>query len=113
MKLSIIICTYNREKELRRALECVFGQKTSFGFEVIVGNDCSTDGTEELLASFKERYPEILKVSSLEKNSGVGTNWAKAMMLAQGEYIAFLDQCISSIFYFPLTCRLPGESKSK
>lgn len=91
MKLSIIICTYNREKELKRALECVFGQKTSFGFEVIVGNDCSTDGTEKLLASFKERYPEVLKVSSLEKNSGVGTNWAKAMMLARGEYIAFLD----------------------
>ena len=91
MKLSIIICTYNRAKELQRALECVFGQQTNFDFEVVVGNDCSTDGTESLLASFKERYPERLKVSTLEKNSGVGTNWAKAMMLAQGEYIAFLD----------------------
>lgn len=91
MKLSVIICTYNREKELKRALECVFGQKTSFGFEVIVGNDCSTDGTLALLASFKEKYPDSLVVNTLEKNSGVGTNWAKAVMLARGEYIAFLD----------------------
>lgn len=91
MKLSIIICTYNRERELKRALECVFGQKTSFDFEVIVGNDCSTDGTAELLASFQAKYPDNLVVNTLEKNSGVGTNWAKAVMLAQGEYLAFLD----------------------
>lgn len=91
MKLSIIICTYNREKELKRALECVFGQKTSFDFEVIVGNDCSTDGTAELLASFQAKYPDNLVVNTLEKNSGVGTNWAKAVILAQGEYLAFLD----------------------
>lgn len=91
MKLSIIICTYNREKELKRALECVFGQKTSFGFEVIVGNDCSTDGTAGLLASFQAKYPGRMIVSALEKNSGVGTNWAKAVMQAQGEYFAFLD----------------------
>ena len=91
MKLSIIICTYNREKELKRALECVFGQKTSFDFEVIVGNDCSTDGTAEVLLSYQEKYNDRLVVNTLEKNSGVGTNWAKAVMLAQGEYLAFLD----------------------
>jgi glycosyltransferase involved in cell wall biosynthesis len=91
MKLSVIICTYNREKELKRALECVFGQQVNFSFEVIVGNDCSTDGTPALLASFKEKHSESLVVNTLEKNSGVGTNWAKAVMLARGEYLAFLD----------------------
>ena len=91
MKLSIIICTYNREKELKRALECIFGQRTDFDFEVVVGNDCSTDGTDELLASYQRKYHSRLVVSTLEHNSGVGTNWAKAVMLAQGEYIAFLD----------------------
>ena len=91
MKLSVIICTYNREKELKRALECVFGQQVNFSYEVIVGNDCSTDGTPALLASFKEKHPESLVVNTLERNSGVGTNWAKAVMLARGEYIAFLD----------------------
>lgn len=91
MKLSIIVCTYNRKKELERALDCVFGQKTDFAFEVVVGNDCSTDGTAALLASLKEKYPDKLVVNTLEQNSGVGTNWAKAVMLAQGEYLAFLD----------------------
>lgn len=91
MKLSIIICTYNRKKELERALDCVFGQKTDFAFEVVVGNDCSTDGTAALLASLKEKYPDKLVLNTLEQNSGVGTNWAKAVMLAQGEYLAFLD----------------------
>lgn len=91
MKLSIIICTYNRVKELKRAIECVLGQKTSFDFEVIVGNDRSTDGTAEMLLSYQEKYNDRLVVNTLEKNSGVGTNWAKAVMLAQGEYLAFLD----------------------
>ena len=91
MKLSIIICTYNRKKELERALDCVFGQKTDFTFEVVVGNDCSTDGTKDILKAFQEKYEERLVVSTLEKNCGVGTNWAKAVMLAQGEYLAFLD----------------------
>ena len=91
MKLSIIICTYNRKKELERALDCVFGQKTDFIYEVVVGNDCSTDGTEDILKAFQEKYEERLVVSTLEKNCGVGTNWAKAVMKAQGEYLAFLD----------------------
>lgn len=91
MKLSIIICTYNRKKELERALDCVFGQKTDFTFEVVVGNDCSTDGTDEVLKTYKEKYNERLVVSTLEKNCGVGTNWAKAVMLAPREHLAFLD----------------------
>ena len=91
MKLSIIVCTYNREKELKRALECVLGQNTSFDYEVVVGDDCSTDGTPVLLASFQEKYPNRLVVNRLEKNLGVGSNWAKAVMLAQGEYLTFLD----------------------
>ena len=91
MKLSIIICTYNRERELKRALTCVMGQQVNFEMEVVVGNDCSSDGTDALLASFQEKYPGLLIVNTLEKNSGVGTNWAKAVMLARGEYLAFLD----------------------
>ena len=91
MKLSIIICTYNREKELKRALTSVMGQQVNFEMEVVVGNDCSSDGTDALLESFQEKYPGLLIVNTLEKNSGVGTNWAKAVMLARGEYLAFLD----------------------
>ena len=60
MLLSIIICTYNRKKLLNRALECILNQQTDFPFEVIVGDDGSTDGTDELLAKYKEKFPDKL-----------------------------------------------------
>lgn len=52
LKLSVIICTYNRAKLLPEALDSVLNQKTDFDFEVIVGDDASTDGTHELLNDY-------------------------------------------------------------
>lgn len=91
VKLSVIVCTYNRKTLVSKALDSVIGQKTSFSFEVIVGDDCSTDGTRDLLLSYRNRYPEKIVLSFMTENSGIGANWATALMKARGEYVAFLD----------------------
>jgi hypothetical protein len=51
------------------ALASFFSQITTHPFEVIVRDDASTDGTGEILKSWQSRYPKILKVTSLEKNT--------------------------------------------
>ena len=91
LKLSVIICTYNRAKLLPEALDSVLNQKTDFDFEVIVGDDASTDGTRELLSGYQKKFPQKIVLSLMEKNCGIGANWATALMKARGKYVAFLD----------------------
>lgn len=84
MKVSVVISTYNRKDRLQRALDSVFTQ-TFKDFEVIVVDDGSTDGTEELCKSYDVQYKKITHFGkdTRPKNEGI--------KLAKGEYIAFLD----------------------
>ena len=66
--ISIVMLTYNHEKYIRQALDSILMQNTDFAFEVIIGDDCSTDKTAEILLEYKEKYPHI-KVLSL--NGGI------------------------------------------
>lgn len=91
LKLSVIICTYNRAKLLPEALDSVLNQKTDFDFEVIVGDDASTDGTHELLNDYLTKNPLRIVLSPMETNCGIGANWATGLMKARGKYVAFLD----------------------
>lgn len=87
----MIICTYNRANLLPEALDSVLSQKTDFDFEVIVGVDASTDGTRNLLNEYQRKHPDKIVLSLMETNSGIGANWATALMKARGKYVAFLD----------------------
>lgn len=89
--LSVIICTYNRVNLLKEALASVLGQKTNFQYEVIVGDDCSSDDTRSFLHKYHEADPGKVVLSLMQENSGIGANWATALKKAQGRYIAFLD----------------------
>jgi hypothetical protein len=67
--VSILCTTYNHARFIDMALASFFSQITTHPFEVIVRDDASTDGTGEILKSWQSRYPKILKVISLEKNT--------------------------------------------
>ena len=53
MLLSVCIRTYNQECFIAQALDSVLGQKTSFPFEIVVSDDCSKDGTKEILLDYQ------------------------------------------------------------
>lgn len=69
---SIMVCihcmTYNHEKYLANALEGFIMQKTDFPFVAVVIDDCSTDGTADVLHKYEEKYPEIIKAVYLKEN---------------------------------------------
>lgn len=90
-KVSVCVVTYNQEKYIEQCLESVLTQETDFNFEVIVGDDASTDKTKEIILSIQERYPEKLKVILHAKNIGAANNVFSTYRAATGKYIAHLD----------------------
>ena len=88
-EISVIMSVYNGETYLAEAIESVIGQ-TFENWELVVINDCSTDSTAEILASFAAR-DERIKVHTNEVNLKLPTSLNKAISLSQGKYIARMD----------------------
>lgn len=89
--VSICIFSYNYESYIGQAIDSILEQKTDFEIEIIVGDDCSTDRTREIVLEYKNKYPEIFILSFNEYNIGGTKNWIRTMNAASGKYIALLD----------------------
>ena len=87
--VSIIVPVYNGEAYLRRCLNCLVSQ-TVQNIEIIVVNDGSTDGTQDIIDEFRQKYPEKL-VAVTQANAGVSAARNHALSMARGTYIAFVD----------------------
>ncbi len=94
--VSIIMPTYNCAKFILETIDSVQAQ-TYQGWELIIVDDCSTDNTKEVLSAVLENDSRI-KYFCLEKNAGAAMARNKAMELAKGHYMAFLD---SDDIWFP------------
>lgn len=66
--LSVYVPTYNHEKYIVQALESIRMQKTRYCYEVLVGEDCSTDNTRAVLEQYEKKHPGFLKVYYREHN---------------------------------------------
>ena len=86
MKVSVIVPTYNNEATIAVALESIFAQRFQGGFEVIVVNDGSTDGTRAVLKEYGDRIRVVD-----QQNAGVAAARNTGIRAASGEYIALLD----------------------
>ena len=60
-KVSVCVITFNHEKYIRQCLQSIVDQETNFDFEVIVGDDCSKDGTREVVQEFAGKYLTIFQ----------------------------------------------------
>ncbi|RRQ50016.1 glycosyltransferase family 2 protein [Maribacter algicola] len=87
--VSIITPVYNSEKFLSYNIGTVQAQ-TYKNWEHILVDDCSTDGSQEVIKSFQEKDSRI-RYFRLQKNGGAAVARNKAIELANGNYIAFLD----------------------
>ncbi len=90
--LSVLFITYNHEKYLRQSLDSVLSQKTDFEFEIVIGEDCSTDGTRGILREYKDRFPDKIRLLFRDRNFGRPTlNVYETAMECRGRYIATLE----------------------
>jgi hypothetical protein len=85
--VTVVLPTFNRASLLVRAIRSVLGQ-TCQDWELIVVDDCSTDGTEQAVRSFSD---DRIKYIRHDRNRGAGAARNTGIDYARGEYVAFLD----------------------
>jgi glycosyltransferase involved in cell wall biosynthesis len=93
MKVSVCMITYNHERFIAQAIESVVTQETDFAYELVVGEDCSTDRTREICVTYQQKYPDRIRLLLHDKNLGMWgkPNFIKTFNACQGEYIAILE----------------------
>lgn len=83
--------TYNHARFIAQALESVLMQKVNFQYEILISEDCSTDGTREIVVDFHKRFPAKIRLLLSEQNLHSNEIVVRGIQSAQGQYIALLD----------------------
>lgn len=90
-KVSVCVIAYNHAKSIGACLQSILDQDTDFTFEVVVGDDCSSDGTQEILREYASRFPGIVRPIFQSSNTGGGPNFLAVHAAARGQFIAHVD----------------------
>lgn len=86
--ISVIILSYNQVDTIGRALDSVLAQKVDCAMEIVVADDCSTDGTDRVVSEYIRRYPERIRLLPRQSNMGLRANYFDALDHCRGRYIA-------------------------
>lgn len=93
--VSISCITYNHSAYIRQCLDGMLMQHTTFGFEILIHDDCSTDGTDDIIREYVSKFPQIIKPLFEEENQyqqgkPIGTVvWN--LPRAKGKYVALCE----------------------
>lgn len=89
-RISVYITSYNQKNYLLEAIESVLNQTLS-PYEVIIVDDCSTDGSQEVIASYASRYPDLITPIYHTHNQGVAQSRIEALQAVTGDYVTYVD----------------------
>jgi len=89
--VSVWMTTYNHEPYIARAIEGVLMQETAFPIELVIGEDCSTDRTREIVMDYQKRRPDVIRVITSDRNVGLFENDRRVNQALRGEYVAFCE----------------------
>jgi glycosyltransferase involved in cell wall biosynthesis len=97
--VSVCVQTYNHEPFIAEALDSILEQRTSFPFEVLVGEDDSTDVTRPIVQDYERRYPELIRAFYhrgddklyIDGRKTGRRNFVNNLRNARGKFIALLD----------------------
>lgn len=91
MVISVIIPVFNAEESIEKCLDSIKNQTWKGEFEIIVINDGSTDRSEKILESYRQKNPEMPILLINQQNGGVSKARNTGLKIAKGDYIALLD----------------------
>ncbi len=90
--VAVSMITYNHEKYIAQAIESVLEQVAPFDFELVIGDDASTDKTFDIVSGYAARYPDLIRVLKSGPNVGSQRNFFRTYLECRGsQYIALLD----------------------
>ena len=90
-KVSVCVITYNQARYIGECLQSLVEQRTDFPFEILVGDDCSTDGTSDIVENFVRRHPDLVRHMRQPVNTGGSRNNNELHAAARGTYVAHMD----------------------
>lgn len=97
-KVSVLITTYNQENLITQTVDSVLMQVTNFDYEIVIGEDASSDRTREVVVELARRHPDKIRVllrdpevANCERHLYGKMNFLQALESCRGEYIAVLD----------------------
>ncbi|MEQ9298380.1 MAG: glycosyltransferase [Cyclobacteriaceae bacterium] len=96
--VSVSVITYNHEKFIEKALDSILSQKTSFDFEIVIGDDGSTDKTYQICAEHQKSSEIPIRLFNRDRSNydksyihSARQNFLDTLKSCQGKYIALLD----------------------
>lgn len=87
-KVSVLVLTYNHEKYISKALDSILMQNVNFNYEILIGDDASTDDTVAILKEYRKNYPDKIRLFLNKVNLGATRNAYNIFMNAKGNYLA-------------------------
>lgn len=90
-KVSVIIPMYNAKRTIEECLDSLVNQTIFDDLELLIVDDCSTDGSSDVVMKYEAKYPDNIMFICLDRNGGPGNARNVAMEYAKGEYIGFVD----------------------
>ncbi len=89
--VSVIIVSYNQKKFIAKTIDSVLDQSIGFGYEIIIVDDHSTDGTKEIISKYQEKNGTIISVIESATNVGPYKNGLQGYKAAKGKYVIWID----------------------
>lgn len=90
-QLSVVMIAYNMERYIREALDSVLMQEVDFDYEIVIGEDRSTDGTRAIVLEYAARHPDRVRAMVRDVNLGMNRNFMETLQQARGRFVALLD----------------------
>jgi glycosyltransferase involved in cell wall biosynthesis len=99
MKISFIVTYYNQEAHVRKSLDSIFAQNLPCDFEILVGDDGSTDGTVAIVREYVDAHPGVVQLFTMDRGENsklvpsyrASDNRLNALRHARGRYFMLLD----------------------
>ena len=88
--VTVLVTTYNQERYIAQALDSVLAQKTDFEYEILVSEDCGSDGTRKILEEYAARDRRI-RLNLRPENVGISRNWFEGLRMARGQFVCTLE----------------------
>lgn len=86
--ISVVVVTYNQAETIGRTLDSILMQQCHVPFEIVIGEDCSTDDTRAICQAYAEKHPDIIRLICNERNKGLVDNYFDCLLACRGKYIA-------------------------